>query len=327
MKHLAPRLFRSASTLRILAYHRIVDLVDEEAYPFDPELISASPAEFRWQMQYLKQYFNPISFHELLVAFDNDDPVPHNAVIVTFDDGFEDNYTEAYPVLSELGVPATIFLTTGYIGGVETYWFDAVVNCLMRMDVGPISVPALDFEGCLDASVYNRRQVAEELIERMKTVSEQTRLCALREILDSHPDPEEIRDNPLSRPMRWEQVQELSRNGIEFGSHTVSHPILKHLEPAQLDFELRSSRQTIEEKTGREAEVVAYPVGGRSEYSDHVVAAAREAGYRLGASYVSGVNKFESLQPYELRRIHVERYMSRDEFQAALWLPGLFRRK
>ena len=182
----------------------------------------------------------------------------------------------------------------------------------------------LNLELDVSDSVASRRQLAEDVVEAMKVVPEKTRIAALEHLLGQHPNAGELTRNPLSRPMSWEQVREMSGNGMEFGSHTVSHPVLSRVEAGQLEFELHESRKTIEEKTGQPADVIAYPVGGQTEYSDAVMSVARNAGYRMGVSYIPGINPLDALREYELRRIHVERYTSRGEFQAALLLPKVF---
>lgn len=315
---------RFRGVLRILAYHRVLDIEDEDSYPFDPELVSASTREFRWQMSYLKARFSPMSFSTFMGMLERGEPVPSNAVIVTFDDGFEDNYSNAYPILRDLEMPATIFLSTGYIGGADTYWFETVANCIYRLKTDRLRLPMLNLELDVSDSVASRRQLAEDVVEAMKVVPEKTRIAALEDLLGQHPNAGELTRNPLSRPMSWEQVREMAGNGMEFGSHTVSHPVLSRVEAGQLEFELHESRKTIQEKTGQPADVIAYPVGGQTEYSDAVMSVARNAGYRMGVSYISGINPLDALREYELRRIHVERYTSRGEFQAALLLPKVF---
>ena len=321
MPGLLPRL---RGALRILAYHRVLDIEDEDKYPFDPELISASTSEFRWQMAWLKAHFYPMTFRTFLEMLDRGESIPSNAVIVTFDDGFEDNYTNAYPILREMDIPATVFLSTAYIGSTDTYWFDAVANCIYRMKTGRLRLPMLNLELDISDSVASRRQLAEDVIETMKVVPEKTRIAALDDLLGQHPLIDELTRNPLSRPMTWEQVQEMSGNGMEFGSHSVSHPVLSRIGAEQLEFELHESRKTIQEKTGQSVDVIAYPVGGSMEYNDAVMSVVRNAGYRMGASYISGLNRLDALHRYDLRRIHVERYTSREEFQAALLFPKVF---
>ena len=112
--------------------------------------------------------------------------------------------------------------------------------------------------------------------------------------------------------------------GIEFGSHTVTHPILTNLTDKELDFELVKSRRDIETQTGRPVHAVSYPVGGRSAFDDRVRSAANRAGYCLGLSYLPGTNRLPGLDRSGLRRQHIERYTDRAYFAAMLGLPEVF---
>jgi peptidoglycan/xylan/chitin deacetylase (PgdA/CDA1 family) len=117
----------------------------------------------------------------------------------------------------------------------------------------------------------------------------------------------------------------MSAAGIEIGSHTVSHPILSMLDDASLTRELVDSRHTLEHELGKPVSVLAYPVGGAQEFNDKVVEVAQATGYRLGVSYMQGVNRLGGLDPFRLRRQHVERYTTAPYFSAQLSLPELFR--
>src|SRR5579872_3996890 len=116
----------------ILAYHRIWDIRDEDGFPFDIELVSACIGEFQWQMEYVRRNFDPITFATLLKILDGEQSAPPKPIIITFDDGFEDNFQNAFPILSALDVPATIFLSTGYIGGERTFWYDRLAQLILR---------------------------------------------------------------------------------------------------------------------------------------------------------------------------------------------------
>ena len=111
-----------SKTVTILAYHRVLDIAEEDSFPFDIELVSASVSAFTSQMQYVKQHFTPMSFASLLQCLDRGGPPPPGAVIITFDDGFADNYYNAFPVLKKFNIPATIFLSTGYIDNQNISW-------------------------------------------------------------------------------------------------------------------------------------------------------------------------------------------------------------
>ena len=115
--------------LRILAYHRVLD-DDESSFPFDEEVISATTDDFCRQMKFARDNFEIISFRDLEICEQQGRPWPKRALIITFDDGYRDNYTNAFPILREFGLTATIFLTAGHIGLRELFWWDLVAYCI-----------------------------------------------------------------------------------------------------------------------------------------------------------------------------------------------------
>lgn len=97
----------------VLTYHQISDLDDQ----LDPYRISVSPADFDRQMRHLKeQRYNVISIDALVSALESGTSLPPNSVVITFDDGYLDNYTNAWEILQRYDFPATIFLVSGLMG-------------------------------------------------------------------------------------------------------------------------------------------------------------------------------------------------------------------
>lgn len=307
----------------ILAYHRVWDVTNEDQFPFDIELVSASVADFGWQMNHVRMNFSPITFKTLLRILDGEEEAPPRPVVITFDDGFDDNYQHAFPILNALGVPATMFISTGYIDGERTFWYDRLANLLLRTPHA-----SLDFEefgGPIElGDIQSRRRVIGRVLTELKRMPNTRRLEVLERL--------EVRlglsqfdlDAFQSHPMDWNQVREMAAAGIEIGSHTVTHPILSNLTDEELRFEMVESRRTIERQIGQPVEVISYPVGGRAEFNERVQQAARDAGYRLGASYIPGTNPLANLDRFGLRRQHVERFTTRSYFASMLGLPELF---
>ena len=88
--------------------------------------------------------------------------------------------------------------------------------------------------------------------------------------------------------------------------------------------EIEISKRTIERELGSEARVISYPVGGADAYDDAVVAAVRDAGYRMACSYLAGPERLGLDTRYAMRRIPVERQMDADWFESMLALPEVF---
>ena len=245
-------------------------------------------------------------------------------MIVSFDDGYDDNYLNAFPVLRSLEIPATIFVSTGYIGSGKPFWFDLVAHILYHAPNGSLTVKALGIALSLDTGVDSRRIAASRLVGALKRVSNAQRLDILDWFEREHGDAMKSGDFRLSHPLDWDQIREMSAAGIEFGSHTVSHPILSRLDDEELRQELTQSRLRLEQELGKPAPVLAYPVGGPEEFNEKVVQAATAAGYRLGVCYMPGVNRLGDVDRFRLRRQHVERYTSNAYFSGLLSLPEIF---
>lgn len=305
----------------ILAYHRVCDIDDPTRFPFDIELVSASVDGFRQQMTYLRERYTPITFATLIDALTGKSDLPKHPVIVTFDDGFDDNYYNAFPVLKALEMSATIFLSTGYIGGERTFWFDELAHWTMCSRVESLEIDDAQLRLPL-GSHASRRSALRVLLRRFKSVPNATRLRwheSLRRQLGA-----ELNDFALSRPLAWGQVREMADAGIEFGSHSVSHPVLSQLEDDELKHELEESKRTIEEQVGQPVQTLSYPVGGTAAFNERVQSAVRAAGYALAVSYIHGSNALTRLQRYGLRRLHVERYLDQPYFSSMLAVPELF---
>jgi peptidoglycan/xylan/chitin deacetylase (PgdA/CDA1 family) len=246
-------------------------------------------------------------------------------VIVTFDDGYDDNYHNAFPVLRSLDIPATLFVSTGYVGQEKTFWFDLIANILFHVPVGPVSLKGFNMDLRVDADVNSRRLATGRLIAALKRVSNERRLEFLDGFEREHGHVVSDDDAARSRPLAWSHIHEMSAAGVEFGSHTVTHPILSRLDDDALERELVQSRDTLERELGRTISILAYPVGGPGEFNEKVVEVARAVGYRLGVSYVPGVNRLDRLDRFRLRRQHVERYTTDEYFSGLLSWPEVFR--
>jgi peptidoglycan/xylan/chitin deacetylase (PgdA/CDA1 family) len=309
--------------LRILAYHRIAPRIDEDGFDFDVELLSASADAFRAQMRHLRDAYTPMRFADVLAAHDARRPVPRDAVVVTFDDGYDDNHDVALPILRELGVPATFFVSTGHIDRGHTYAFDWVAHALLLAPPGRLAVPALGLDETLGTVRSARRALVARTLDRIKSLTGNRQEDVIGELLAACGQPASGAA-PASRPMCWDQVRALQAAGMEIGSHGTHHRMLAKLDEDGIRAELRESRDAIARELGAPPQVLAYPVGGTDAYDARVVRIARELGYRLGCSYLPGINFASIADWFALRRIAVERNTGSGLFEARLAAPEIF---
>jgi len=311
--------------VKVLADHRVVPRVDEDSFPFDLELVSAWQEEFDWQVRFLAANHEVITCRDLAELLDAGRHVPRAAVIVTFDDGYRDNHDVVLPILKQYRVPAVVFVATGYMDASETYWYDQIVNELLRTKATHLPLAAGEPELDIRGDHAARRNAAVRALAHLKTLSDGARQETLRRWRDLMAVESPAGCAGLDGPMSWAQVRALSDAGVEIGSHSVTHPVLAKLtDNAKLEHELFESKAQIEVHTGKPVVALAYPVGGPGAYSDRVIDVARRAGYRFGFTYESGVIDPAHLDAFRLRRLAVERYVSRERFRAMMAVPPLF---
>jgi peptidoglycan/xylan/chitin deacetylase (PgdA/CDA1 family) len=308
--------------LRILAYHRVLDW-DRDSFPFDEGVISATTEGFRQQMKFVRANFDVISFADLREFELRGSRWPRRPIIITFDDGYRDNYTNAFPVLKEFGLRATIFLTSGHIGSPKLFWWDQIAYCIKHSERAELSLPAFSREPVRISNLPERIALIERVLAWVKSVPEEIKERFLEELA------REARVAPPSVPgmhMSWDEVREMAASGIEFGSHTVTHPILSNVSRERLREEILHSKRTIEREIGSQIIVFAYPSGARSRFNREAKQMAASCGFLYAVSYEEGVIPRGHFDRYEMPRIHVEAYQSIKLFRANLAFPYLMLR-
>jgi peptidoglycan/xylan/chitin deacetylase (PgdA/CDA1 family) len=276
-------------TFAILKYHRVNDARD----PFFP---SVPTAVFERQMAYIARTFRVLTVEELAER-SRRGSVPRNALAITFDDGYRDCLTHAAPILVRHGLPATLFLTTGFIGTAEAPWFDQVAMAFKATRATSVVAP---WGGPLDlGSRVDRLAAMERTLGYFKRLSDNV----LRRHFDQLLGALAVTDRTWFKDLMlgWDDVQTLVRSGIAIGAHTVTHPVLSRVSPERASAEIVGSRTMIKSACGFVPKAFAYPNGRPEDYTDAVMRLVVEAGFTCAVTTRFGLNTSET-PPYELRR-------------------------
>jgi peptidoglycan/xylan/chitin deacetylase (PgdA/CDA1 family) len=319
------RLNRGADgRLCILAYHRVLD--DSAAgFPFDEGLISATVESFHRQMEYARRNFDVLTFADLWNCEKQERPWPRRPLIVTFDDGYRDNLTHAFPVLRQLGIPATIFLATGHIGTGRLFWWDRVAYCIKHTPCERLAMPEFLPDSYFLRDGRERRRAIQEILEWLKRTPEERKEAFLNAVAG------ELRvrlpaDIAAGMHLSWDEVRFMVERGIEFGSHTVTHPILTNVTGERLLSEVVDSKNTLERELGTETIAFSYPVGRECFVGSAARAAVSRCGFLYAVCYEESVARLGALERMALPRIHVESGCSLGLFRANLtfssWMLG-----
>ena len=309
---------QARSEVRILTYHRVVDL----SRAYDHANVSATPEEFDRQLAYLKKNYDLIRFSDLIDIANGSMTCPRRPLILSFDDGYMDNYEFAFPILKSHGLSAAFFVSTSHIGSQQLFWFEELGFIMQQtrkkswtmLDGTKIEVPATD-----------RRQSLKNLLKLMKDLPNEARVREIEHLRAESEafDPEKI--DAINFPMNWEHLVEMHDSGMEILSHSHTHPILSTLETyEQVEGEIRTPKELIEENIAATCPVIAYPVGRWDSYDERVLKAVEDTGYELACVYENGVNRIPFSRKYELKRTGIDNFHRLDMFASIVACPEVF---
>lgn len=284
---------RKAPPFLILIYHR----VHPEPTPF---MIDAIPPErFDRQMRHLAEAYHPLALDELIER-SRTGTVPKGAVAVTFDDGYADNESHALPILRKHGVPATVFLVTGCIETGRVPWHDEVLLAFAGARGGSIAAVGGPEGTTLPLHTEaERHRAAFATLAALKPLPEMDRLAAVAKVRAALGAESGHADGALM--LDWEGVRRMRSQGIQFGAHTVTHPILSRVTPDRAREEIAESKRAIEEKLGEAVTLFAYPNGRPEDFTDTNVSQVQTAGFRAALTTSFGANETGD-DPFRWRR-------------------------
>lgn len=311
------RYAKSWSGVLILNYHRIGDCRHSL---LDRNLWSATAADFEAQMRLVARNFEVIGVDDLNRALHE---TGRQRVLITFDDGYSDNYSIAYPILRRLGLPAVFFLTTGFFDDHVVPWWDEIAWMARTARVAVIPANRwFSREVLLD--VPSREHTIRRLLSVYKTLDgseTEDYLEFLSDFLNTGRAPYLIARDLW---MTWDQVREMRAGGMAFGAHTHSHPVLSSLTDEQQDEEVRRSGARLAEELGEPTRLFSYPVGGPTSFNQATRDSLDRHGYEWAFSYYGGYCRPGRYDRFALARTAIETDIDIDVFSAITTLPQFF---
>ena len=267
----------ASHALLAVTYHRVVPRDASGVRPRNCVFTD----EFAEQMRFVAARYHVPDAVELRAILEGQTTAPRWSIAITFDDGYENNFQYALPILRRHGLHAIVFLTTDLIGATELLWFDRL-DALLQMR------QAADLLDVLRSSDAPLRSVVPNQIRaylKRAPAEEQDRILSILEATFRPSQP----DRTSTALMSWDQVRGMIAAGVTIGSHTARHQILSCVSPARAASEVRASREHIERETGQPCWCFAYPNGTRDDFSSVHEQELRHAGYTCAFTQISGV--------------------------------------
>ena len=243
----------------VLVYHRVRRGDDHARAGFAIER-GVRADVFERQMRFMRRHFEPVACSAALDA-----ARPSMSFAVTFDDGYDDNYEVAAPILDRLGIPATFFVISDFVGNDRLFWWERVAGILAattrpRLDTSDILAGdsgsgtefALQDGGREAACEYLCAALRGGPVDEIEPAIDRLAACLKTTIPDSR---------PRDRLMNWEELRDLIRRGHEIGGHTATHVNLATAPEAMLEQEIGGAIATMTAKLEQPVTLFAYPYG------------------------------------------------------------------
>jgi len=308
MKNLAKKAITSSRILRLLSrggekgaailmYHSVMEDPQMAVASLGP-IVHSSKA-FRAQIELLAKESHPVSLDKLARFVQGEVDLPKRSVVVTFDDGYADNYAVALAILREIGVPATFYVTADCVQRQRLPWPSRLRYAFSSTKAASWSDAAgtrwllgtsQNREQAFDATCAVCCKLAGEAQEKFVTTIEKE--------LDA-----ELPQSNAIRMMSWDQIRDLAGQGHIVGSHTMTHPNIAQLSPETARTELTESKRLLEEQLKRRVAHFSYPCPALSpHWTEGTAEETRRIGYDTAVTTDSGLARRHD-NPLRLRRI------------------------
>jgi len=272
--------------LSVLIFHRVLTELD----PMNPDEPDART--FETVLSWLREWFNVLPL-ESAVRKLYDGTLPARALSITFDDGYADNATVAAPILHRLGLPATFFISTGYIDGDQScMWNDRVTEALRNTRRTALDLQELGQGSLPVATPAQRRAAIAALLAGIKHLPQAKRDAAVETITVAAG----VAGMALPRlMMNVDQLRGLRKLGMSVGAHTVSHPILSRIDDTRAWQEIEGGKKSLEQMLGEDVTLFAYPNGvPAKDYGPEHVRMVEACGFVAAVSTAWGAASSES---------------------------------
>lgn len=301
----------------ILCFHAVIGHRPDP----DVERECLPAGEFRKLLGVLRRSFQVISLAELVAAIRERRSPPPRSVVITFDDGYENNHSVAAEELAAMGMPWSAFLPAQLIETGSRQWIDDVRLLIHRGGRRRMTLGWDDQVLDLDLSTRRRRHAAvEQLHELCRYVPDSVRKARLARLYEQYSadEIESLRSQYASfAPMTWAQARELKAAGVDVGSHSLTHAALGPQSTDAIRHEVLAARELLQSRIGDHSPHFSYPYGRIASLSAETEAVLTEAGYNCALTLEQDSVRCDHVNLMRLPRLIVSPLIGRMVF--SLW--------
>ena len=287
----------------ILLYHRIVN--ENSKYLNKGAVVHHHIKDFKREIPFFKRIFQILSMDEVVNHIKLGKGFRRPSIAITFDDGYLDNYTLAYPVLKKHGVPATIYLTTSLVGTPDRIWTDQIGLAFLETQKGYFNFSELFGDKTIAIRTKEEKEQANSRVsETLKLRPDDERRELIQKLFETLEVNESVGRNCGERMMlNWDEVQEMRKDGVTVGSHSHTHPILSRMPIQKAKDEILNSKKVLEKNVDIEVKHFSFPNGREEDFSEELRDYCREIGFESTCSVIYGANDASETNLFALKRV------------------------
>lgn len=279
------------NSLNILCYHGVTEGNHDGVQNFSGKHILVN--QFREQMEIVKRYTQILTINEVVWHMQNEEPWGDKSVVVSFDDGFKNNYQFAAPILEELDIPAVFYVCSGMIGTEMMFWVDIIEDCINRTKVNEFDIK-LDVTHSFNISSREQKiQAIVTIKDFCKRVTSVVRDQVIDELIEKTQIVPSVNSSNDYRMMNWQELRDLSSNPLfTIGGHTMYHDIMTSRPINIVEEDIINCLGLLKNHLNLNISHFSYPEGQDQHYNHEVIAALKRNGIVCCPSAREGTNYF-----------------------------------
>ena len=287
----------------ILLYHGITASKSKGIENYSKKHLPAD--QFREQMKFVAANSVPVSMDQVVNSYNSKTPLPKRAVAITFDDGFQNNYSVAAPILREFNIPATFYITSGIVNTNLMFWVDQLEDCLNLTQQNEINVKLQQHQKFPLKTHDERLEALIKIKSHCKVVSQSEKDRIINDVIDATGIAPDTSHANNYQKITWSQLRELNKDpNFIIGGHSLYHDILSSSTETSMQLDIGLSIGLLERNLKTKIEHYSYPEGQLHHFNEEVIEALKTNGIKCSPSAVHGVNPPQTSLFY-LKRVMV----------------------
>ena len=289
----------------ILCYHGVTNSSSVGIENYSGKHIPIS--EFESQMKFIKEKMEPVSLREMVNSLQNNKPI-QDAIAITFDDSYRNVFENAVPILAKYEIPATFFITTGFLDTDKLYWTDLLENIINKTTKNELKNELFQEISCSSFIIENKKQKINALLDtktKMKELNPADRDTIIKLIIKELGDPIDYNFIANYKNLKSSQIKEIDQHDLfDIGGHSVNHEILSWLDDKNLYYEVNQCLDDLKKIVNHPIDLFSYPEGQHDHFNDTVIDVLQTAGVNICPTAINGFNP-PGTDSFHLNRIMV----------------------